>query len=255
MQARDIMTAPVIFVGPGATIAGAIELMLKSHISGLPVVDADRRLVGMLSEGDLLRRAELGTERHRPRWIEAFAFLVPGRSADDYVHTHGRLVEEVMTRDPIAVEATTPVEDIVTLMERKRIKRMPVLSDGELVGIVTRADLLRALATRFAGEHPADADDKRIREAIESEMTSQAWAPGTSVRIAVKDGVVELEGVILDDRLRDAIRVSAENTPGVKAVHDRLVYVEPFTGAYIDPVEEKVHSITVSPIEVVLRRS
>jgi len=237
MRADDIMTSPVISVGPDATIAEAVALMLKSHISGLPVVDADRRLVGMLSEGDLLRRAELGTVRRRPRWIEAF--LLPGRSAEDYVQTHGRRVKEVMTRDPIAVEGATPLEDIVTLMERKRIKRVPVLSNGELVGMATRADLLRALLSRSGTETAANPDDERIREAIEAELKSQAWAPGTSVRIAVKDGIVELEGVILDDRLRDAIRVSAENAAGVKAVHDRLVYVEPYTGAYVDPTEEK----------------
>ena len=237
MQARDIMTAPVISVGPGATIADAIALMLKHHISGLPVVDADRRLVGMLSEGDLLRRAELGTERRRPRWIEAF--LMPGRSAEDYVQAHGRQVEDVMTRDAIAAEAGTPLEDIVSLMERNRIKRVPVLANGALIGMVTRADLLRALAARSIAQEPASGDDKRIRETIEAEMKSQAWAPGTSVRIEVKDGVVTLEGVILEDRLRDAIRVSAENAPGVKAVHDRLVYVEPFTGTYVDPREEK----------------
>jgi CBS domain-containing protein len=236
MQARDIMTSPVISIGPGASIAEAIGLMLTSRLSGLPVVDANRQLVGMLSEGDLLRRAELGTERHRPRWIEAF--LMPGRSANDYVHTHGRLVEEVMTPEPITVDAGMPLEEVVSLMERKRIKRVPVLSGGALVGILTRADLLRALLDRASAATPANADDQRIREAVEREIKSQAWAPGTSVRIVVKEGIVELEGVILDDRFREAIRVGAENTPGVKAVHDRLVYVEPYTGAYVDPAEK-----------------
>ena len=164
---------------------------------------------------------------------------MPGRSAEDYVQAHGRQVEDVMTRDAIAAEAGTPLEDIVSLMERHRIKRVPVLASDELIGMVTRADLLRALAARSGAQEPASGDDKRIREAIEAEMKSQAWAPGTSVRIEVKDGVVTLEGVILEDRLRDAIRVSAENAAGVKAVQDRLVYVEPFTGAYVDPREEK----------------
>ena len=152
---------------------------------------------------------------------------MPGRSAEDYVQAHGRKVEDVMTRDAIAVEAGTPLEDIVSLMERNRIKRVPVLANGALIGMVTRADLLRALAARSVAQEPASGDDKRIRETIEAEMKSQAWTPGTSVRIEVKDGVVTLEGVILEDRLRDAIRVSAENAPGVKAVHDRLVYVDP----------------------------
>jgi CBS domain-containing protein len=237
MQARDIMTSPVVSIGPKAQIGEAIKLMLRSHLSGLPVVDGGGRLVGILSEGDLLRRAELGTERQRPRWIETF--LLPGRSASDYVHTHGRVVDEVMTHSPSSVEETTPLEEIVSLMERKKIKRLPVLRQDVLVGIVTRADLLRALSTRQDAKQPDSADDRRIQAAVEAELKSQNWMPGSSVTIRVEKGVVELGGIILDDRYREAIRVCAENVAGVKAVHDRLVFVEPFTGAYVDPAEEK----------------
>jgi CBS domain-containing protein len=236
MQARDIMTTPVLTVGPKAKISQAIDIMLRSHLSGLPVVDANRRLVGMLSEGDLLRRAELGTERHRPRWIETF--LMPGRAASDYVHTHGRVVEEIMTDDPITVQHDTPLEEIVSLMERKRIKRVPVVCVDMLVGIVTRADLVRALAKSSIACPQANADDKRIQEAIESDLKSRAWMPGISVRVEVKNGIVELNGIILDDRYRQAIRVCAQNTSGVKDVNDHLVFVEPLTGAYIDPHEK-----------------
>ena len=147
MRARDIMTSPALTIAVDAKIGDAIALMLRSHLSGLPVVDANGSVVGILSEGDLLRRAEIGTERHRPRWIETF--LLPGRSAVDYVHTHGRLVEEVMTRDPVTVDDKAELADIVSLMEDRRIKRVPVMRDGLLVGVVTRADLLRALATRY----------------------------------------------------------------------------------------------------------
>jgi CBS domain-containing protein len=235
MQARDIMTKPVVWISHKAKIVEAIDLMLKSRLSGLPVIDEEGRLVGILSEGDLLRRTELGTEHHRPRWIEAF--LMPGRSAQDYAHAHGRLVHEVMTRDPVCVDAATPLDEIVSLMEGRRIKRLPVLSHGALVGIVTRADLLGALADRLGRPAPARSGDLGIKEAIEAELRKQAWAPGPGVRVIVKDGVVELEGVILNDRLRDAIRVCAENVEGVKAVHDHLVFVEPYTGAYADPDE------------------
>ena len=237
MQARDVMTKPVIWITPKAKLGEAIDLMLKSRLSGLPVVDAGGQLVGMLSEGDLLRRAELGTARQRPRWIETF--LIPGRSAADYVQTHGRLVEEVMTPDPICVDADTSLDEIVSLMERKRIKRVPVLSSGALVGIVTRADLLRALSKKVAPPVQAHPDDIRIRDLIEAELKKQPWAPASGVRIAVKDGVVELEGIILEDRLREAVRVCAENVEGVKAVHDHLVFVEPYTGAYVDPDEKE----------------
>jgi CBS domain-containing protein len=235
MLASDIMTSPVISISSKAKIGDAIECMLKCHFSGLPVVDDKLRLVGILSEGDLLRRAELGTQRHRPRWIEAF--LMPGDSASNYVHTHGRVVEEVMTPEPVTVAATTPLDEIVSLMERKRIKRVPVTRDGVVAGIITRADLLRALAARTGPREQIDADDGRIREAIEADLKSQNWAPGSSVGIDVKDGVVDLSGVILNDRFREAIRVCAENTPGVKAVRDHLVFVEPYTGAYVDPRE------------------
>ena len=237
MQARDVMTTPVLSISSKAKIGEAVALMLKSRLSGLPVVDERHRLVGILSEGDLLRRAELGTERRRARWIEAF--LMPGHSASDYVHTHGRVIEEVMTREPITVTETTPLGKIVSLMERNHIKRVPVLREGVIAGIITRADLLRALAARANMREPASPDDQRIRDAIEADLKSQSWAPGSSVRIDVKDGVVDLSGIILNDRFRDAIRVCAENTPGVKAVRDGLVFVEPFTGAYVDPKEIK----------------
>ena len=143
MKASDVMTSPVKTVGPRDTIRTAIETMLGAHVSGLPVVDGEGRLVGVLSEGDLLRRVELGTEKQRSRWLE---FLVgPGRSASDYVQTHGRYIEEVMTADPIVVEADTPLEEVVGIMERRRIKRVPVVRDGKLIGIVTRSDLLASL--------------------------------------------------------------------------------------------------------------
>jgi CBS domain-containing protein len=235
MQARDIMTSPVVSISPKAKIGDAIKIMLRSHLSGLPVVDAEARLVGILSEGDLLRRAELGTETHRPRWIDTF--LAPGRSASEYVHTHGRVVEEVMTQNPVGIEEETPLEEVVSIMQRKRVKRLPVLRQGALVGIVTRADLLRALEARSETTEPGAADDARIKAALETDLKSQSWMPGSSVTIRVQDGVVELGGIILDDRYRDAIRVCAENIPGVKEVRDRIVFVEPFTGAYVDPAE------------------
>jgi CBS domain-containing protein len=236
MQARDIMTTPVITVGPRTTLGQAIATMLKSHLSGLPVIDAQRRVIGVLSEGDLLRRAELGTEVRRPRWIETF--LVPGRAASAYVHTHGRFVEEVMTRDPICIDVSAPLADVVTLTEHKHVKRIPVLCADTLVGIITRADLLRALVRQWGLEKPEKSSDEQIRDAIAAAIRSENWAPGSSVSLTAQDGVVELGGVILDDRYREAMIVCAENVPGVKAVHDHLVFVELFTGAYLDPSKQ-----------------
>ncbi len=181
MHAADIMTSKVLAVAPEATIDAAMRLMLDSAISGLPVVDAGGRLVGMVSEGDFLRRAELGTERRRPRWLEIL--LGPGRIADDYAHSRGRKVAEVMTQNVASVAENTPVADLVRLMERRRIKRVPVLRDGALVGIVTRANLLRALAS-IAAAVPAPAGDRVIRERLLAELERQSGASFSTRRSA-----------------------------------------------------------------------
>ena len=232
MLASDVMTRNVLTVAPDATIEAAVRLMLEHRISGLPVTGDGGRVVGMVTEGDFLRRAELGTERRRPRWLEYL--LGPSVIADEYTHSRGRKVAEVMTRELASVAEDTPVEDIVRLMERHRIKRVPVLRDGVLVGIVTRANLLRALAA-LAGEAPAaSAGDVAIREQLMAEIVRQTWTPLSSVDVVVRNGIVQLWGVILDDAQRQALKVAAENIPGVKGVEDNMVWVEPFSGIVVD---------------------
>src|SRR6266699_3027821 len=147
MNAADIMTKPVISVGPEATIAAAAQLMQQHRISGLPVADKTGVVVGVVTEGDLLRRAELGTERHRPRWIELL--IGPGRLAWDYVDAHARKVGEVMTETVVSVTPRETLPDIVRLMETRHIKRLPVIENGRLVGIVSRANLVRTLVRRL----------------------------------------------------------------------------------------------------------
>jgi len=232
MNASDVMTRNVLSVRPEATIAEAIRLMLDNRISGLPVLDETGRLVGILTEGDLLRRGETGTERHRPRWLEIL--MGPGRLAEEYVRTHGRRIAEVMTRDPVGVSPDTPLEEIVALMERHRIKRVPVLDGDVPVGILSRADLLRGLAGVLAEAPAAAASDEEIHERILAELARAAWVPRDGVAITVKNGVVDLNGVILDEKERVALRVAAENVPGVRAVQDHLVWVEPVSGTVID---------------------
>jgi CBS domain-containing protein len=232
MKASDVMSRNILSVGRDATIAEAIRLMLDNQISGLPVIDAAGRLVGILTEGDLLRRSETGTERHRPRWLEIL--MGPGRLAGEYVRTHGRKVEEIMTRDLVSVTPDTPLDEIVALMERRRIKRVPVLDGDTPVGIVSRADLLRALARSLEVQPVAVAGDDEIRERILAELAKVSWVPHDGLAITVTDGVVGLDGVILDEKERDALRVAAENVPGVRAVEDRLVWVEPVSGTIID---------------------
>ena len=232
MKAQDVMTRDVITIDPDSTVLQAARLMLQHHVSGLPVVDGNGNLVGVLSEGDFLRRRETKTERRRSRWLE---FLMgPGRIAAEYSHSHGSKVSEVMSTDVQSVEQDTALEDIVELMERKRIKRVPVLCGGQLVGIVTRSNLMHAMVSLARMAQPASKDDSAIREKLLAEMQHEKWAPLATVDIVVHEGMVELWGVIVDERQRTALKVVAENIPGVKAVIDHLVWVEPTSGVALD---------------------
>jgi CBS domain-containing protein len=238
MKASDIMTWGVVSVSPGTAVLDAARLMLEHRISGLPVVDGEGRLVGIVTEGDFLRRGEIGTERKRPRWLE---FLVgPGRLATEYVRTSGRKVSDIMTANPYTVAEDTPLGQIVELMERRRIKRVPVVADGKLAGLVSRANLIRALAS-LAQEAKVTAEtDDVIRDRILSELSKQPWAP--QVNVIVHQGVVELSGVLTDERERQAFIVAAENVPGVKRVHDHLAWIEPFSGMILESAEDEARA-------------
>lgn len=228
MKAADIMTRDVISVSPDASVMQAARLMLQRRISGLPVTDAKGNLLGIVTEGDFLRRSELGTQRKRARWLE---FLIgPGRLATEYVRACGRKVEEIMTQDLHTITEDTPVAGIVHLMERHRVKRLPVERDGRLVGIVSRANLLRAVASLAGEAKPGDASDEAIRSRLVSFLKKQIWAPMALIEVVVRNGVVRLYGEIPDERERQAIIVAAENTPGVKEVRDYLAWVEPTSG-------------------------
>jgi CBS domain-containing protein len=224
MKAREIMSLEVVSVRPDASILEAVRLMLQNQISGLPVVDRQGTLVGVVTEGDFLRRAETGTQRKRTRWIEFF--MGPGQSADEYVHTHGRKVADVMTPAPITITEDTRLDEIVSLMEQRSVKRLPVVRQGRVVGIVSRANLLHALASVVAELPGSATTDVTIREQIMSEFSDEAWSP-RDFNVVVRNGVVELWGTILDERERQAAKVSVENVAGVKAVRDHLVWVEP----------------------------
>ncbi len=235
MNVADVMTQPVISVTAEATIAEAARRMLENHISGLPVVDPNGAVVGIVTEGDLLRRAETGTDRLHSRWFELL--IAPGRLARDYVHSHARKVGEVMSRDVASVAPEDTLAKVVELMESRRIKRLPVVEDGRLIGIVSRANLMQALLDRLpplvAGEAKGDAE---IRQHILAEIAKEPWGPRASVDVVVKDGVVNLYGSITDDRERTALQVLVENTPGVKEVRDNLVWIEPVSG-FVIPAE------------------
>jgi CBS-domain-containing membrane protein len=232
MNVSDIMTADVLSVPPDESVVTAAQLMLQKRISGLPVIDNGGKLIGIVTEGDFLRRSETGTRRQRPRWIEFF--MGPGRLADEYVRLSGRKVSDVMTHEVQTVAPDAPLEQIVRLMERHRIKRVPVVDNGKVVGIVTRANLLHAVAS-FAQEiAPLSPEDSAIRERLLAALKDQPWAPVTAVHVTVRNGVVQLSGVITDERQRQALRVAAENIPGVKNVEDTIVWVEPVSGMFVE---------------------
>jgi CBS domain-containing protein len=223
MKAKDVMTAPVVSIEPGAPVLQAVQTMLQRHISGLLVIERDGNLVGMVTEGDFLRRIETGTQHRRPRWFE---FLVgPGRLANEYTNFHARKVKDVMTREPLTVNEETPIEQVVDLIEKHRIKRVPVVRGRHVVGIISRANLLQALASLSPEAQPSTQDDENIRSLLLAEFERQGWAhmPLVYVNPIVLNGIVELWGTITDERERQAFIVAAENVPGVKAVRDHLV--------------------------------
>jgi CBS domain-containing protein len=232
MNVSDVMTPDVVSVPPDAPVAMAAQLMLQKRISGVPVINDVGNLVGIVTEGDFLRRAETGTGRRRPRWIEFF--MGPGRLADEYVRLSGRKVSDVMTHEVRTVPPDTPLEKVVGLMERHNIKRVPVVDNGKLVGIVTRANLLHAVAS-FAHEiAPLSAGDAAIRDQLLAALKDQPWAPVTAIDVTVRNGIVRLSGIITDERQRQALRVAAENIHGVKEVEDNIVWVEPVSGMFVE---------------------
>jgi CBS domain-containing protein len=233
MKAKDFMSRNVVTVSADATILDAGRLMLQHHISGLPVVDASGKLVGIVSESDFLRRRETGTERRRSRWLE---FLVgPGKIASEYTRSNSMRISEVMTEKVQAIPEDASLEAIVELMERHRIKRLPVLADEKLVGIVTRSNLMHAMVSMARTAPEAPQSDRVIRDRLLEHLAEQKWSPIGTSDVVVNEGVVELWGAIFDGRQRDALKVAAENIPGVKGVKDHLVWIEPTSGMMVQP--------------------
>src|SRR6202047_1206409 len=237
MRAHQIMTRQVITIAIDAPIVDAANSMLRNHISGLPVVDKAGRLVGIISQGDFIRRAEIGTQRKRGRWLK---FLVgPGRAASDFVHERGRKVAEIMTPDPCTVTEDATLEDVVELMERNNIKRLPVMREDNLVGIVTRSNLLQAVAELARDILDPTADDDHIRNHIITSIEKSDWTP-FGLSVIVRNGNAHLSGVITNEKSRQAAIVAAENVSGVKKVHDHLCWVDPMSGMYLNSQEDEV---------------
>jgi len=232
MNASDVMTSNVFSVSPQESLVVAAKLMLQRKISGLPVIDDLGELVGMVTEGDFLRRSEIGTKRERPKWVEFF--IGPGKLADEYVRFSGRKVRDVMTRNVQTAAPETPLSEVVRIMERHHIKRLPVIEEGKIIGIVTRANLLDAMASFVDEVGPTRPEDTAIRERLLAELAAQPWTPVSTIGVTVRDGVVHLSGAITEESQRNALRVAAENIPGVKKVEDYITWVEPISGLYVE---------------------
>jgi CBS domain-containing protein len=221
MKAKDVMTHCLVSIAPEAAIRDAIARMISHQVSGMPVIDAEGKLVGMVTEGDFLRRAEMHTEAPRRRWLELL--LGPGSEAAGYARSHGNTVRDVMSANVVTVGKDTPLGEVVRLMEEHAIKRIPVIDDGQLVGIVSRADLMFALGEYLTKpKEVASASDESIRRTIVTEMKKQPWCPIQALTIRVRKGFVDLNGTIFDEQQRRALHVLVENVQGVKGLHDHL---------------------------------
>ena len=223
MKIAEVMTHCVITTTPESTIEEVARAMIQHRISGVPVVITGGTVVGIVTEGDLLRCAEFCAGESHKRWFELF--IARGRPRQDHERSHAFHVREVMTGKVVCVSPDTPLAEAVALMESRLIKRLPVLRDGRLVGIVSRADLLRALTELLSKISTAAVSDSDIRKRLLAEIAKQSWAARITINARVEDGTVELRGVIFDASDREALRLVAENVPGVKRVRDDLVWI------------------------------
>jgi CBS domain-containing protein len=231
MRVMDIMTGNVIAVTEEATLLEALRKLVESKVSALVVIGEGGKPVGVLSEGDLMRRAELGTSKHHAGW---FDFLIgDGRVAEDYVLSHGRRVAEIMTRGALTIGEEAGIKDAVDIMMAHKVKRLVVVRDGKAIGVLARSDLLKALLATLDRPEAVRSDEEIFTDII-GRMSHESWTPKGSIHTDVADGVVTLEGAIADERFRGALKVLIENVPGVKSVKDRLAWIEPNSG-YLVP--------------------
>lgn len=226
MNAGDVMTTAVVTVGPQAPVTEIVTLLLRHGISAVPVVDEAGAVLGLVSEGDLLRRAELGTQKQRSAW-RAF-FTGTAKLAEDYVRSHAKVAADVMTRDVVCVGPGTSLDAIADLMEAHSIKRVPVVQERRLVGIVSRANLLRAFAALPEGPCAA-ASDTEIRAALTRELAQQPWSRRADNSVVVTGGVVHLWGMVTSREESRALELAAQSVPGVRDVQNHTVVLSETT--------------------------
>lgn len=219
MQTQDVMTTRVVTVGPDAGVGQIADLMVEHRISAVPVVDDDNRLLGIVSEGDLLHR--FGEEEpRRSWWLELLAG--PEERARDYLRSHGRRASEIMTTRVVSVTDSTPLSEAARLLEEHHVKRLPVLRDSRLVGVVSRADIVRALAVAGLTPPAPGTDDRSLRQAVLAEMERGGLSYHPYVNIVVSEGAVHLWGFVETREEADALALACRNVPGVKEVDSHL---------------------------------
>ena len=238
MRVKEVMSEGVIGVQEDANLFDAIEIMLKANVSAVFVFNTEGAMVGILSEGDLLHRTELGSAPRQSSWINLF--LNGGALARDYAQSHGRRVSDVMTKYIVLINEDADVSEAIDIMMERHFKRLPVERGGNVVGVISRSDILRGLhkAQSLASVIRPDAN---IRADLEAELASQGWASAGAVHVTVAAGVVTLDGSISDERIRRGLVVMAENVPGVKDVRDQLAWIEPNSGLVMPSENERAN--------------
>ena len=223
MKALDVMVRDVVTVKPDDTVAEAVRLLAEHDVSALPVVDDEENVVGVISEADLVHREEIGTDKHRPWWLEA---VTPASTlAEEFAKSHGRRVDEVMSTDVVSASEDTPLGEIATLLERHRIKRVPILRSGKLVGVVSRSNLIQALASsKPPTSSGAGGDtDRKIRLELMDRLGDQDWTDFGERNVIVHSGIVHLWGLVGSQDEHKALLALAENVPGVVSVSDEMI--------------------------------
>ena len=226
MKARDIMITNVVTVGPELSVREVAEILVRRRVSALPVVDSAGNLIGIVSEGDLLRRAELDTGYRRSWWLELFNRKSDESLANEFARSHASRVKDVMAKNVITARASTSLRGIAAILERYRIKRVPIVAKGKVIGIVSRANLIQALASLRKDTEPTTATDSLIRKNVMRRFKAERWSKHAPLNVIVQDGTVKLWGVVGSEAERQAARVAAELARGVRAVENNIVVLQ-----------------------------
>jgi len=226
MNAADIMTTSVITVRADTGVREIAELLLANRISAVPVIDDEQKVLGIVSEGDLMRRLESDSEKRHSWWIENF--FSESHDAEHYIKAHGRTASDVMTRSVVTISADMPLKEIAAILERNHIKRVPVTDNNQLVGIVSRANLLHGLTAGQISEQTGSTDDRSIREGLMHELSEEVGLVTGRINVTVHDGMVQLWGIVYSEKEKQAAELAATNMPGVRSVENFLGTIPPW---------------------------